>query len=175
MRVPHIRQVEDVGAPQLTSRKCGCPTLGASLFLRLGWAGAPTSDQVEDVCAPQLTSRKCGCPTLGASLFLRLGWAGAPQLTSRRCGRPTLVLPPNRDPILTPHLATYKGWEGTDVHFPGKHLDRKPLAQAVWSSDLAGSWIVPMLADSVDLEFPAVNQSNKGPSAAADGPLLKQS
>jgi hypothetical protein len=67
----------------------GCPTLAASLFLRLGW-DATQSPLFQPPCPvfatsfrreggkPQMPPHRLGCPmgcpTLAASLFLRLGW-----------------------------------------------------------------------------------------------------
>ena len=71
-----------------TANEIGCPTLAASLFLRLGWDATNPN--------PRFLSRtNAGCPILAAYLFLRLGWDATipdPRFLSRtNAGCPTLA------------------------------------------------------------------------------------
>ncbi len=53
-----------------SAANAGCPTLAASLFLRLGW----DAKKLDHFSLLHPNGASAGCPTLAASLFLRLGW-----------------------------------------------------------------------------------------------------
>jgi len=91
----------------------GCPTLAASLSLRLGW-GWPTAPAHRS--PPQL-----GCPTLAASLSLRLGW-GWPTAQPHRSpqpGAPASRVAHNLEMHKKQNYGHWVTWETTDLNGPG--------------------------------------------------------
>ena len=104
----------------------GCPTLGASLYLRLGWEGI--SQRQSWVPHPNL-----GCPTFGAPLYLRLGWDGTSRclIVRREFQARTFPRSPRRLDL-------------DDTRLSGKVMSEARRSPLVWLRDEAAGYRVAM-------------------------------